>query len=81
MAELAGQEQVFIIGGADIYSQTIGIVDRMILTRVEGVFQGDKFFPPIGPEWAGAARMIDGAIMQESNDYRFSIWDYVRVPA
>ena len=39
--------QPFIIGGGEIYSQTIEIVDKIELTRVYKEYQGDAFFPDI----------------------------------
>ena len=39
--------QPFIIGGGEIYSQTINIVDKIELTRVYKDYQGDAFFPEI----------------------------------
>ena len=39
--------QPFIIGGGEIYSQTINIVDRIELTRVHEEFDGDAYFPEI----------------------------------
>ena len=39
--------QPFIIGGGEIYSQTIEIVDKIELTRVYKDYQGDAFFPDI----------------------------------
>jgi dihydrofolate reductase len=38
-------EEVFIIGGQQIFDQTIGIVDRLYLTIVDGGFNCDTFFP------------------------------------
>ena len=42
-----GGEEVFIIGGGQIYEQTIkkGLVDKLYLTIVEGEFDADTFFP------------------------------------
>ena len=40
-----GDSQPFIIGGGEIYSQTIEIVDKIELTRVYKDYQGDAFFP------------------------------------
>lgn len=37
--------EVFIIGGADIFEQTLKIADRLYLTVVEGNYEGDAFFP------------------------------------
>ena len=39
--------QPFIIGGGQIYTQTINIVDKIELTRVHKEFDGDAYFPEI----------------------------------
>ena len=39
--------QPFIIGGGQIYTQTINIVDKIELTRVHEEFDGDAYFPEI----------------------------------
>jgi dihydrofolate reductase len=39
--------QPFIIGGGEIYSQTINLVDKIELTRVYKEFDGDAYFPEI----------------------------------
>ena len=41
------EDEVFIIGGASIYEQTIGIADKIYLTRVLKDFEGDTSFPEI----------------------------------
>lgn len=43
-AEQDGQE-IFIIGGAEIYRQTMAIADRLYLTFVQDNSTGDIFFP------------------------------------
>lgn len=40
-----GAEEIFIIGGGQIYSQALPITDRLYLTLVEGDFGADTFFP------------------------------------
>lgn len=37
--------EVFIIGGAEIYKLALPFADRLLLTEVEGDFQGDTYFP------------------------------------
>jgi dihydrofolate reductase len=37
--------EAFIAGGADIYRQTLELADRVYLTILEGLFEGDTFFP------------------------------------
>lgn len=39
------KEEIFIIGGGQIYQQSIKLADRLYLTVVEGEFPGDAFFP------------------------------------
>lgn len=45
--EMTSEEEIFVIGGAQIFSQALekGIVDRIYLTKVEGDFNCDTFFP------------------------------------
>ena len=47
IAEKDGQDEVFIIGGGQIYEQTFPIIDRLYLTRVERDYEGDTEFPYI----------------------------------
>ena len=38
-------EEVFIIGGAEIYSQAIEIADKIDITKIHSSFEADAFFP------------------------------------
>lgn len=40
-------EDVFVIGGGEIYQQSIAIADKIELTRVHSTFEADTFFPEI----------------------------------
>ncbi len=40
-------DEVFIVGGAEIYKETMNLVDRIYLTVIEQSFRGDAFFPEI----------------------------------
>ncbi len=44
-------EDVFVIGGGEIYKQAIAIADKIELTRVHADFDADTFFPEINGEW------------------------------
>ncbi len=41
------EDEVFIIGGQDIYSQTIDKVKKLYLTTIDENIEGDKYFPEI----------------------------------
>jgi dihydrofolate reductase len=42
-------EDTYIIGGGEIYNQSIGIADILEITRVHHTFDADTFFPEIDP--------------------------------
>lgn len=46
-AEVDGAEEAVVMGGAQIYAQSLGLVDRLYLTEVEAEPEGDAFFPQI----------------------------------
>lgn len=52
MARESEAEEIFIIGGGQIYKQSMEIADRLYITRVHGVFpDADTWFPAIGNDW------------------------------
>ncbi|NJD60450.1 MAG: hypothetical protein C3F13_15830 [Anaerolineales bacterium] len=46
-AEANGENELFIIGGSEIFAQTIEITDKIYLTLVLTVSKADVFFPRI----------------------------------
>ena len=46
VGESPGSEEVFVIGGGEIYKQAIVIADRLYLTLVDSDEEGDTHFPP-----------------------------------
>lgn len=51
-AKETGDEEIFIIGGAEIFIQSMRYADRIYLTRIHHSFEGDVFFPDLNPlEW------------------------------
>ena len=43
-------ENIYIIGGGEIYNLSMQLSDKIELTRVYGNFEADTFFPEINPE-------------------------------
>jgi dihydrofolate reductase len=51
------EKEVFIIGGAEVYRQSLNITDRIYLTIVHHEFEADTFFPELNiDEWQETAR-------------------------
>jgi dihydrofolate reductase len=47
MAAVSGESEVFIIGGGEIFSQSIEHADRIYLTLVHSRVSADVYFPEI----------------------------------
>ena len=52
LAQFPADEEIFIIGGAEIYAQALPLADKFYLTRVHHPYDGDTRFPEWNPaEW------------------------------
>jgi dihydrofolate reductase len=49
-------EEVFIIGGGEIYKQSMDIIDTIYMTKVYGNVEGDAFYPDIPNDFEETAR-------------------------
>lgn len=47
LANEEGAEEICVIGGGEIYKQTLPLADRIYLTRVDAEPEGDVFFPDL----------------------------------
>ncbi len=43
-ADMPGGEEIFVIGGGQIYAEALPKADRLYLTYVHGAFEGDTYF-------------------------------------
>lgn len=71
LAQERGETEVFVIGGAEIYTQTLDLADRVYLTQVHAEVDADAFFPPLKPEaWTTTQTSFQPA--DEKNQYPFT---------
>jgi dihydrofolate reductase len=78
---LAGDEvgniTASIIGGAQIFSESMALADRMIVTHINRVYRCDTFFPEIDPgKWTAVSRELQHS---ESGGVDFSFVTYEKV--
>lgn len=74
LAEDNGEEEVFIIGGGQIYEIALPHVDRIYLTEVDLEVEGDIFFPAIDKErWTLVKETKHQADEKNEYDYTFKI--------
>ena len=71
-------ENTMVIGGAEIFKQTIELADRLEVTFVDSEFEVDTFFPKIQPKiWKMIAE--EKHEKDEKNPYDFSFRTYERI--
>lgn len=56
-AQLAGDGEAFVIGGAQIYIEALPLATKLVVTEIDADFDCDAFFPPIDTAiWAEVSR-------------------------
>ncbi len=77
--KLAGDdEEVFVIGGSQIYQLALPLVDRLYVTQVHATVDGDTYFPAItDDQWQ--LQQTDSFAADEKNDHDYSFLVYSRL--
>jgi dihydrofolate reductase len=71
-------DEVFIVGGAEIYRQTLDRADRLYLTQVETDAPGDAYLPPIDlAEWRLVEVSRHAADDRNEHPHTFAIYDKI----
>jgi len=66
------EEDLYIIGGGEIYSQSIHLADQLDITRVHHSFDADVYFPEIDPEiWELTSEIFNPKDEKHLFDYTF----------
>ena len=76
ISKISESSEIFIIGGQQIYSIALSLSTHMYVTKVDGNFDGDAFFPDyIQDEWNEISRED---LISESN-LKFSFLKYEKI--
>ncbi len=72
----AGDPEIFVIGGATLYAQTLGFADRLYATLIEASVPGDTLFPDFDTRaWVETARETYPADENNPFDFSFVTWE------
>jgi dihydrofolate reductase len=74
LAFIQDYKELYIIGGAEIYAQTLPIANIVYLTRVDTLLEADSFFPELGSEWELYSEESFQADIKHLYPFRFQIW-------
>ena len=76
MAMAAGDDEAFIIGGAELYRESLNLADRLYLTRVCAAVDGDTSFPDVNwNDWQLVGSEEHDANEKNEYAYRFETYD------
>lgn len=79
LAEKEKPEELFIIGGAEIYEQSISMAHKIYLTEIKATPEGDRFFPYFNKtEWREVSRLPHSADARHLYEFDFVIYEKVR---
>jgi dihydrofolate reductase len=68
-------KETFVIGGGEIYKEAMGIGDKIYMTRVHTVLEGDTWFPEIDEkEWELTENRDFPADDKHAFAYSFQVW-------
>ena len=68
-------KEIFVIGGGQIYSESMPKADKISMTRVHTKIDGDTFFPPIDTSiWELKSNIDFSADENHQYAYSFQVW-------
>ena len=75
-AKESDAKEIFIIGGGEIFKQTIDLVSRIYITRVHTTVEGDTFYPEIDTvKWTKVSSRSFQADKKNDHPYTFEVWE------
>ncbi|HTM63914.1 MAG TPA: dihydrofolate reductase [Gammaproteobacteria bacterium] len=78
MANELSMDEIFVIGGAEIYQQLLPKIQRVYLTEIHHTFEGDAFFPELSKsEWKEISREQHRSDDKNPYDYSFVVLERV----
>jgi len=72
-------KEIFIIGGGEIFKQSMDLADKIYMTRVHANLDGDVFFPEIDEsKWEMISNIDLPADDKHAYAYSFQVWTKTR---
>jgi len=81
IAASAADDEIFVIGGEQIFRLALPLADRVYLTTVDADYEGDTFMPALDPaDWRIVSSEYHPATDATPLAWRFEVHDRVRPP-
>lgn len=77
--KFASEEEIFVIGGGEIYKASLPLADRVYLTEVQKEYDADTFFPELDPTvWRENSRVHSERGEKFEYPFDFVVYDRIR---
>ena len=73
------EQEMFIIGGAEIFKETLASADRLYITKIDAEYPGDTFFPPL--DWSNWKLISETEGQKDEKnpvDYCFLVYERIK---
>lgn len=70
------EKDIFILGGGEIYKESVILANKIFLTRIHANLEGDTYFPILGDEWVVEESHFFEK--DEKNQFNYEFINYVR---
>ena len=77
VADSTDCKEVFVIGGGEIFKEALKKANRIYMTRVEAIIDGEVFFPEIdSKKWKLMSSRPCKADERHNYNYTFEVWEH-----
>lgn len=78
LQQYISDQEIFVIGGANIYEQLLPMANRLYITHIDAEFEGDSYFPPLNEEQWQLIHRSEG-VVDNANRYPHTFCVYERL--
>jgi dihydrofolate reductase len=72
IAACAGDEEIFVVGGAELYRQAVSVADTLYFTEIQRNVEGDTHFPEFNHSaWRETSRDVRSQETPQPLEYHF----------
>jgi dihydrofolate reductase len=76
IARKAGEQETFVIGGADMYTLSMPLANRLYLTEIQAELPGDTYFPEMDrSQWKEISRVHHVRDARHDAEFDFVVYD------
>lgn len=75
LASKMSKAEIFIVGGGEIYKQSLSQIDKAYVTRIDTVVEGDAYYPELEE---GQFKIVS-MVPSKDDNYTYAFYEYQKV--